>query len=348
MAAINKIYNEDFFYRNILKHSKEMVMKEISKKNEAYEQYEIDKKNGTRTISALKKDTTLHELQKNLNQFLFSNQPLPVCVKGFVRGIGYFDFLYEHVSTHTPIYYMRLDIKDFFDSIKEDSVASYLKDFIKIGDVVNAVTEICTLDGKLPQGAITSPMLSNIVLRRIDQRITLYCQSIGVTYSRYADDLLFSSHEINFKEMKWFQNKIKHILKSIKLKINYRKIRYGKDRIVLNGYVVEENVNLSRERLKRLTSILYYFNKSKNDYGKRYRIDNDLFSSASWLSELNSFLESSTDTKLYFANVNQLHDFLCGYRAYLISSSNYSSPEKKEQYSKKIDYIRDLVEKISQ
>lgn len=58
--------------------------------------------------------------------------------------------------------------------------------------IINRLYEIMTVEDKVVQGAVTSPTLSNLVFRELDIRIERYCQKIGVIYTRYADDMLFS------------------------------------------------------------------------------------------------------------------------------------------------------------
>ncbi|AEY65236.1 reverse transcriptase family protein [Clostridium sp. BNL1100] len=344
-----KIYKEEYFYNSILKHSKETVLKGLGAKSEAYFKFDMPKANNEkRTISALDKDNLIHELQSNLNNNFFSLQPLPICVKGFVKGNSYLDYLNAHIYDNSSTYFVRLDIKDFFDSISKEVLISTLREFVGIEDVINVIYDICTLEEKLPQGAVTSPLLSNLVLRRIDQRITLYCQSLGVTYTRYADDLLFSSNEIDFRLKKWFVKKIKYILCSIDLKINYKKVKYGKGLISINGYVVDNNVNLSRKKLYNLTSVLYFFNKNKGKYKKIYKVDNNIFLNRTWLEDLNTFLTNSTSSKLIFGSIQKLQNFLIGYRAYLISCIGYSSEKKIDQYSSKINHIESILNKLLQ
>lgn len=341
-----KIYDEDFFYSNILKHSKVTVIKEVSEKENRYYKYEIPKKNGVREISAINKKSILYTLQYNLNNHFFDVQPLPVCVKGFVKGNGYFDFLYEHVSS-SPVFFLRIDIKDFFNSITEKTLLNGLKDLIELDDILEVVIDICTLNGTLPQGAITSPSLSNLIFRRIDQRINLYCQSMGVSYTRYADDLLFSSERIDFLKKKWFLKKIKYIIKDINLHINYSKIKYGEGKLVLNGYVIGNDVNLSRKKMYKLSSLLYFFNKSRGNIKKEYEVDIQLLSKPTLLNSLNEFLSTSTTSDLSFESISGLQDFLIGYRSFLISCKNYSSSKRIEQYSNKIKHIDAIITALS-
>lgn len=59
------------------------------------------------------------------------------------------------------------------------------------------LTSICTLNGYLPQGAPSSPCLSNLVSLRMDQRIGKYCDRHALTYTRYADDISISGNKLS-------------------------------------------------------------------------------------------------------------------------------------------------------
>lgn len=85
-----------------------------------------------------------------------------------------------------------MDLKDFFPSVKREQV---FNQFLQLGYntyASNLLTNICTLDGSLPQGAVTSPYLANLVCFKMDIRIAGYCNKRDITYTRYADDLVFS------------------------------------------------------------------------------------------------------------------------------------------------------------
>lgn len=94
---------------------------------------------------------------------------------------------------------MRLDIKNFFENINNQLIEKVFDYYFRIDDdttnneALIDFREMVTLEGKVPQGAITSPTLSNIVFRQLDLRIYKYCKKFNITYTRYADDLLFSS-----------------------------------------------------------------------------------------------------------------------------------------------------------
>ena len=195
-------------------------------------------------------------MQKNFSKHFLEKQQLPVCVKGFIKGESYISYLESHVGSK---YFMRIDIKDFFPSITEKKIKDIFSNLISLEtkddnkNILDLISEITTYNGVLPQGACSSPMISNIIMMRIDQRILKYCQMLGVSYTRYADDLLFSSKSFDFKNKKWFLKKVKHILYSQNFTVNYNKIKYGEKEISLNGYVVSDlGIRLSRERLADL------------------------------------------------------------------------------------------------
>ena len=90
---------------------------------------------------------------------------------------------------------MCLDIEEFFPSIKYDQVHHIFEEKY---DSANSqyLTQLCTLDGYLPQGAVTSPFISNVAFKPVDDLITEISSEDSIIYSRYADDLVFSSNKI--------------------------------------------------------------------------------------------------------------------------------------------------------
>ncbi|MGH7936252.1 MAG: reverse transcriptase family protein [Chthoniobacterales bacterium] len=84
------------------------------------------------------------------------------------------------------------DIRNFFDSITSDHV---LGAFVRLGcnqSIAALLVRICTLNGRLPQGASTSPVVSNLVCAGLDAELSAFASRQGVRYTRYADDLTFS------------------------------------------------------------------------------------------------------------------------------------------------------------
>ena len=94
---------------------------------------------------------------------------------------------------------LKLDIKNFFPSITREMVYGAMYDDINAENIKYIVPaiEMCLLDGRLPQGAPTSPAISNIVCRNLDLLLSgaIKCLGFEISYTRYADDLIFSSND---------------------------------------------------------------------------------------------------------------------------------------------------------
>jgi RNA-directed DNA polymerase len=108
---------------------------------------------------------------------------------GFVRGRSIKDNALVHHGCHVLL---NVDIKDFFDSIREPQV---VKSFRALGageSATRLLAAICCLQGSLPQGAATSPILSNLVCSEMDQKLAELAARKHARYTRYADDISFS------------------------------------------------------------------------------------------------------------------------------------------------------------
>jgi len=308
------MYTLESFCNFIWESSYLKVLDTINKTE--YSEFIIPKKNGFRKINYLNNDSLLAELQKKLRLKFLEIQPLPMCVKGFRKGENYLSYLTPHIGSK---FFLRIDIESFFPSINEDLIKKELKLYVNcISDddqtkLLDLITEIVTLDGVLPQGASTSPTISNLVMARVDQRILKYCQIFDITYTRYADDLLFSSLTFDFRDKMWFLKKIKHILASQKLKLNYSKIKYGVDDISLNGYIItSDEIRLSRSRLSDIRLVCAFVNNNTDLY-KSGRLDD-------FLAQANMLFLKHRDLHQYpFSSIFQIVQYLCGYRAFLIS-----------------------------
>lgn len=114
---------------------------------------------------------------------------------GFVKGRN----IKSNATLHLhKKYILSVDIKDYFDSITSEMIKQSL---IKHGDFINEnaesiaeiISKIATIDNKLVQGYSSSPTLANLVSIDMDCAFQNYCSKLGIVYSRYADDLYFSS-----------------------------------------------------------------------------------------------------------------------------------------------------------
>lgn len=313
------IYREDFFYNKILATSKSLVEEILKDKSKYYSKRRIPKKNGFRTINCLEKNSALSKIQQSIRTNFLNTISIPNYVYGFVSGQSYSDYLKPHVRRK---YYLRLDIKNFFENITNDTLESVFSYYFRLNNNTNneellLFIDLITLDGKLPQGAITSPTISNIVFRQLDIRINKYCKKFNINYSRYADDLLFSSDN-NFLHNDFFIKKIKYILSTRGFEINKHKIRYDQESISLNGFVIEDNIRLSRSKLKGLSNTLFIIDKHRSN-----------FDITKILSDINN-----SELNREIKNKYSLLNYLAGYRAFLLQFLDRENPE--DYYNKKI------------
>ena len=130
-------------------------------------------------------------------------------------------------KAHGSRWFLKLDIKDFFpnttNAILLDAMSKVYPFCLLNDDKKNTLIQVCTLNGSTPQGAPTSPMLTNMVMVPKDVKITKYCKEHGLVYTRYADDILISS-KVSF-DWQQVQNDIQEMLREYTLKTE--KTRYG-------------------------------------------------------------------------------------------------------------------------
>lgn len=327
-----KIHNLEFFMDRVVGSKKDELEKILHSSAEKIQCIEIDKKNGKRRIYYLEKDAVKNKfetVQKRLLKNFLSKIPLPTVAKGFRKESSYNQYLAEHIGNK---YFLHLDIKGFFDSITEEQIRDSLSDLVSDEEAMDYIIAICMLQEEekriVPQGWITSPCISNIIFRKLDQCILKYCQSIHkiegkpveIAYTRYADDLMFSSDGFDFQNYVYFQKKIMYILKCNGFQCNKRKTISSKNVISLGGYVVGQDVHLSNKKLKTINTLIYFFDGRKNCMSNEtYEVDKVKTRNKEIYKNINSMMIKQNGKELNFKSNENIIQFLNGYRAFLIS-----------------------------
>jgi len=152
---------------------------------------------GFRTLHIPSDD--LKNLQRKVSRLIDKHHGERVhgCANAFIRGRGITSNARPHLGCTVLI---KLDLKDFFPSVTRDMVKEWLwfryLPLEQAGDdrnrLVERLMEITCLEQGLPQGAPSSPILSNLVMRQLDMKLSAYAKRHGACYTRYADDLTFS------------------------------------------------------------------------------------------------------------------------------------------------------------
>jgi len=156
-----------------------------------YETFELPKRRGgTRTISS--PNQPIQFLQHSFLRVCTYLFPRHDCAYGFERGRSHISNAAQHVDRE---WVYSLDIENFFPTIHWGRVYGMLQTHPvhASSDVARILANLCTNDGCLPQGAPTSPILSNLLCRKLDSRLFRWAQENGYTYTRYADDLTLST-----------------------------------------------------------------------------------------------------------------------------------------------------------
>jgi len=227
-----------------------------------YRQFNIPKSNGEmRTI-----DEPLPDL-KYIQRWILSNilEAIPISpyAKAFYKGRGVKENARFHRRQKVVV---TMDIKDFFPSVKIDSIVSIFTELGYYDDVSNFLAHLCCLNYSLPQGAPTSPFLSNLRLIQFDRRVSEYTTEKRMRYTRYADDLTFSG---DFDPHRLIPT-ISKILYSEGFSLNSSKTRvaFQNTRQEVTGVVVNSHMQVSKAQRKRIRQEVYYI--------KRYGLDSHL------------------------------------------------------------------------
>lgn len=156
-----------------------------------YHQFEIAKGKGkTRVINA--PDERLKYLQRRIAPLLNQLYRVRNPVHGFVAGRSVKTNALAHLRKR---FVLNIDLKDFFLSIAENRISGVLKSLGIDIRVSSIVARLCCHNAHLPQGAPTSPVLSNMICFRLDKELLAFAKGARCIYTRYADDLTFSSDQ---------------------------------------------------------------------------------------------------------------------------------------------------------
>lgn len=154
-----------------------------------YQHFQIAKGSGkVRMISA--PDDRLKFLQRRLADLLTDLYRRRNPVHGFVTDRSVKTNAAAHLGRR---FVVNIDLKDFFPSITQNRVEGMLKSLSINSRVAEIVARICCVSGHLPQGAPSSPVLSNMICFRLDKRLMTFAKGARCIYTRYADDITFSS-----------------------------------------------------------------------------------------------------------------------------------------------------------
>ena len=192
--------------------------------------------------------------QSRILRIILKNASVSRFASAYVKGKSLACNAAPHVGKK---YLLKMDITDFFGSITYLQVISAaFPSGIYPTHIGAMLTKLCTRKECLPQGAPTSPVLSNIVMKNFDEALGNFCEKQGVSYTRYCDDLTFSG---DIKLYHVYQKAAK-MLGEMGFEVNPKKTRFitNAARQTVTGIVVNDKLSVPREYKRELRQELYY------------------------------------------------------------------------------------------
>ena len=331
----------------------------------------------------LKDEDQLLAIHRVINYVFQKNIPINNAAIAFRKEKSYLDLFEPHRKNY---YFLRLDIKAFFHSIEVDDIKKifstyFEEDYIdddKKQTLIDAFINLVTykipdnssnedFKGKqvLPMGFITSPVISNIVFRKIDIQIQKFCSQHNITYTRYADDMLFSSDEIvssdennsSVKRNRYihsdgFINEISILVGQMNFKLNQRKKLKATHTLSLNGYTIQYSIiskNFFDIKNEKIINEFRLSNKKINIIKKMIYLIETKKQTAQYI--LKKLFNYKLPDKVPYDKKNefykhQLNNKLTGYRSYLLSFVVFNQTYECMQKST-IDKYIELIEKLN-
>lgn len=237
-----------------------------------YTTFKIPKKSGgCRTIQS--PHNSLAIIQRKLSQVLYAvYRPRPS-----IHGFAVQRSIITNAKAHTKKKFVfNLDIKDFFDSINFGRVRGlFMKNPYNLNEeVATVLAQICCFKNTLPQGAPTSPIVSNLICAKMDSELQRFAKKYGLFYTRYADDITFSANRdelptalVDSYEKGFYKvilgEELRTIIENNGFQINNSKVRlaYRTQRQEVTGLIVNKTVNVNRKYIRNLHAALHAWEK---------------------------------------------------------------------------------------
>jgi retron-type reverse transcriptase len=222
-----------------------------------YRSFSISKRSGGERL-ILAPFPVLLTIQKWIKKNIVDHIPLSDAAHGFVKRRSIITFAKEHTGQSSLLH---LDIRNFFPSITSKTIYGIFRQIGYPPNISLYLSKLCSYNGHLPQGAPTSPGLSNIVSIHFDRRLLKLAESNKITYSRYADNLVFSGPYVAFSLI----STIEKILGAYGFSLNFEKtyLSTGKRKRIIVGISVSDlEIKLPRDTKRAIRQEVHYLIKN--------------------------------------------------------------------------------------
>ena len=218
----------------------------------------------------------LKHIQRLLHLKFISIYKARNAVHGFVTGKSVKTNAESHVGRR---YLLNCDITDFFGTISENRILGLLESIGIPNDVAKIISYITCVNGVLPQGAPTSPILSNMICFRLDRDLRIFCKANRLKYTRYADDISLSSHSRPFAlfikelpdpgyiDLESLSVNFRRIFTNNGFTLNPKKLRFSGEnsKKMVTGCIINEFANVPRPFIREIRATLHRIKCAKVD-----------------------------------------------------------------------------------
>ena len=221
-----------------------------------YHNVYVPKRDGSRRKLSVP-DLILKKVQRSIADNILSHYPISSYAQAYKPGSSIQHNAQPHIGKKKLL---KLDIEGFFDHIHYSQVKDivfYEENFSEPIRIL--LTMLCYYKESLPQGAPTSPAITNIIMYDFDETVGAFCNGRNIAYTRYCDDMTFSG-DFSEKEIIDF---VKIELSKLGLHLKNRKTAVipATKRQCVTGIVVNEKINITREYKNKIRQDMYYIKK---------------------------------------------------------------------------------------
>ncbi|MCT4616554.1 MAG: reverse transcriptase domain-containing protein [Marinifilaceae bacterium] len=276
LEPINSIKELSEYFKISIPMIKFLCYSPTSSEINHYKRFTLNKKTGgQRTISAPM--PKLKYLQNKIKHEILDKICLHKSACGFVSEKSIIDNAKPHIGKK---FLINLDLEDFFPNISYKRVYGIFKSLGYSSQISCTLALACTepdiaevkIEDKkyftalseryLPQGAPSSPMITNILCRKLDSRLSGLAKKYKFQYTRYADDISFSGNDY-YSAIK-ILNFAKQIIKNEGLKINDKKTSFTRNnnRQEVTGIIVNEKLSIDNRKIKKFRALLHNIEKN--------------------------------------------------------------------------------------
>jgi retron-type reverse transcriptase len=239
---------------SIKKHEQVFLFGEY--RNQSYDIFQIPKKSGGFRVIEAPNDRL-----KLIQLWIKENIIDKIRISSYAKGFKQNTCIYHNALPHTrKELVINIDLKDFFPSIEYRQVFRIFNYLGYTVEVSHLLSKLCTnTKNVLPQGAPTSPAISNVVCLKLDKRLSELAKKWHADYTRYADDITISG----YKGLKSVFHLIEDIIIDEGFDINFRKLRmqYSFQKQEVTGLIVNNKVSAPKKLIKELENAIYFSKK---------------------------------------------------------------------------------------